>query len=836
MQEPTLPSAGFTPKRDSKFEYTFIPQPRFHASRVGTPRPSRRPGDSTSLNTARHPGHSSISSLSNVHNRIEQVCKTSSPLPLKQKNGEIKPDHWAILTDPEAFTVPTSRPRTLNQWQWQVSHLQNRVNTIFATVARHILPESRKEIWRICKGLTPQELQELKGTEKKMTVRQIEVETAVANAVQRRNKILEITGKDQAMTLSWSELKAEEKRAENPAPKTIQGPSRFLDKSASMEREYEDPFHISKMLLKRAPKERMEKLHKGIRRGTNVLNDLEPSLAKWRRELWAVAHTIHKRCNARRNGLRLNEDDNLTFEEAFKRVRSSNISMQRVGRAVRAAKHANRLYLNSPESGREERAALKKMEDSQINEKRRGQKFMAAWKAVNSLLLRKIPDWRRELSVLKEQATGVPLPRGTDMEGDELGITQQKLPDAPVLTGAMHIRFRPSYSEQLDADSLLPLEGVQGGLDGMRDWGAKREIFAIEKRKNSEERDRKIKDVIRRKQIENEAYDELNAFGLSPETLGWEGSQSVTHPLANVLEKCDSTVASPTGRKHQMSQKRIEPELERNFGPGDELKVDHGEPQVPARLEKMARVFEGTERRMAPFSRSSFDADEPTTQFSTTLPEDEAQQQTRNQLTHLTPSGSAHMVNISPKTSTHRLAIAIGTVSFSNPATLNLVRSAALKKGDVLSVARIAGIQAAKFCPMIIPLCHPIAISGVEVEISVLDSVPASSETGEQTQSHTRQEDKGSFQPHPSPKVSSQSLASNATILQHGGIHIAVRVECVGPTGVEMEALTAVMGACLTVVDMVKAVDRGATIGDVRVVRKMGGRSGEWVDESYTGK
>ncbi|KAF1994529.1 molybdenum cofactor biosynthesis protein C, partial [Amniculicola lignicola CBS 123094] len=165
-------------------------------------------------------------------------------------------------------------------------------------------------------------------------------------------------------------------------------------------------------------------------------------------------------------------------------------------------------------------------------------------------------------------------------------------------------------------------------------------------------------------------------------------------------------------------------------------------------------------------------------------------------LPHLTSSGAAHMVSVSTKPSTLRTAIAVGTVLFSNPSPLKLIQSASLKKGDVLSVSRIAGIMAAKKCPDLIPLCHPIMIEHVSVDLHLLAAQDA----------ETREKPGFGF----------------------GGVEIEAKVQCTGPTGVEMEALTAVMGAALTVVDMCKAVDKGMRVQDVRVVLKEGGRSGTW--------
>ncbi|KAH9869863.1 hypothetical protein J1614_006783 [Plenodomus biglobosus] len=207
-------------------------------------------------------------------------------------------------------------------------------------------------------------------------------------------------------------------------------------------------------------------------------------------------------------------------------------------------------------------------------------------------------------------------------------------------------------------------------------------------------------------------------------------------------------------------------------------------------------------------------------------------------LPHLTPTGTAHMVSVSSKPATHRTAIAVGTVHFSNPTPLSLIRSASLKKGDVLSVSRIAGIMAAKKCPDIVPLCHPIALSHVGVEVSVFEASSSgvggadngignhSGIGGEVvTQSHETQQTQQKQHRHEHQQAPSP----------FGGIHIQARVECTGPTGVEMEALTAVMGAALSVLDMCKAVDKAQVISGVRVVRKEGGRSGSWAEEGWGG-
>ncbi|KAH8731573.1 cyclic pyranopterin monophosphate synthase subunit MoaC [Phaeosphaeriaceae sp. PMI808] len=166
-------------------------------------------------------------------------------------------------------------------------------------------------------------------------------------------------------------------------------------------------------------------------------------------------------------------------------------------------------------------------------------------------------------------------------------------------------------------------------------------------------------------------------------------------------------------------------------------------------------------------------------------------------LPHLTSSGSAHMVSVSSKPHTVRTAIAVGTIHFSNPTPLSLIKSNSLKKGDVLSVSRIAGIMAAKKCPDLVPLCHPIALTHVGVELQVFDAGEGSGDLG------------------------------------YGGVGIEAKVACTGPTGVEMEAMTAVMGTALSVVDMCKAVDKFQRVHDVRVVLKEGGKSGTWREEGW---
>lgn len=177
-------------------------------------------------------------------------------------------------------------------------------------------------------------------------------------------------------------------------------------------------------------------------------------------------------------------------------------------------------------------------------------------------------------------------------------------------------------------------------------------------------------------------------------------------------------------------------------------------------------------------------------------------------LPHLTPSSTVHMVPVTHKTPTHRTAIARGAVHFSNATPYNLIRSNMLRKGDVLGVARVAGIMAAKKTGDIVPLCHPIALTAVEVKVELVAPAAAAD-------------------------LARGGTKENGMVMGCGGVEIEATVECDGKTGVEMEALGAVMGACLTVFDMCKAVDRGMRIDGVRVVLKEGGRSGRWVEEGF---
>jgi cyclic pyranopterin phosphate synthase len=154
-----------------------------------------------------------------------------------------------------------------------------------------------------------------------------------------------------------------------------------------------------------------------------------------------------------------------------------------------------------------------------------------------------------------------------------------------------------------------------------------------------------------------------------------------------------------------------------------------------------------------------------------------------DKLTHFDAAGQAHMVDVGAKADTHRVAVAAGTIRM-QPETLAAILSGTSKKGDVLGIARIAAIMAAKRTSDLIPLCHPLALTRVAVD----------------------------FQTDPAASA----------------VHCRAQVELVGKTGVEMEALTAVQVGLLTIYDMCKAIDRGMVIDNIRILEKRGGKSGDW--------
>lgn len=161
-----------------------------------------------------------------------------------------------------------------------------------------------------------------------------------------------------------------------------------------------------------------------------------------------------------------------------------------------------------------------------------------------------------------------------------------------------------------------------------------------------------------------------------------------------------------------------------------------------------------------------------------------------NKLTHLAEDGSASMVDVGDKAETVREAIAQGTITMKLE-TLELIRQGDMKKGDVIGVARIAGIMAAKQTSNLIPLCHPLMLTKIAVDIEEDASLP--------------------------------------------GLRVQSTVRLSGKTGVEMEALTACSVACLTIYDMAKAADKGMEIGGIKLIKKTGGKSGEWTSDSEAG-
>jgi len=157
-----------------------------------------------------------------------------------------------------------------------------------------------------------------------------------------------------------------------------------------------------------------------------------------------------------------------------------------------------------------------------------------------------------------------------------------------------------------------------------------------------------------------------------------------------------------------------------------------------------------------------------------------------NPLTHFDSSGQAHMVDVGDKPHTRRIALASGIIRM-QAATLQLIKNGDAKKGDVLGIARIAAIQGSKRTPELIPLCHPISLTKVSVTFEIDEKINA--------------------------------------------ITLTVTTETTGQTGVEMEALTAVSVGLLTIYDMCKAADRGMVIGEIKLLEKHGGKSGDWLAE-----
>src|ERR1700688_1094423 len=203
----------------------------------------------------------------------------------------------------------------------------------------------------------------------------------------------------------------------------------------------------------------------------------------------------------------------------------------------------------------------------------------------------------------------------------------------------------------------------------------------------------------------------------------------------------------------------------------------------------MAKSKKKTVKRKKPAARRS---KKVAPHRSKARPKKQAKRQsvlTNAELTHIDPRGEARMVDVSAKNLTERLAIAEGSVIMRKE-TLDLVLAGNALKGDVLGAARLAGIMAAKRTHGLIPLCHPLPITKVEIEIDPEHALP--------------------------------------------GFLVRATVKVTGQTGVEMEALVAVSIACLTVYDMVKAVERGMRIEGIRLLRKSGGKSGDYLAEDFT--
>ncbi len=167
-----------------------------------------------------------------------------------------------------------------------------------------------------------------------------------------------------------------------------------------------------------------------------------------------------------------------------------------------------------------------------------------------------------------------------------------------------------------------------------------------------------------------------------------------------------------------------------------------------------------------------------------------------SELTHFNADGRAWMVDVSKKSDTDRTAVAQGTV-YMLPATFERIRAGQIKKGDVLGVAQVAGIMGAKRTPDLIPMCHPLLLTGVDI----------------------------AFTEHPEPNADGQCAIS-----------VTATVKVRGQTGVEMEALTAVSISLLTIYDMCKAIDKGMTFGDVGLLKKTGGKSGTFIATPRNGR
>jgi cyclic pyranopterin phosphate synthase len=261
-----------------------------------------------------------------------------------------------------------------------------------------------------------------------------------------------------------------------------------------------------------------------------------------------------------------------------------------------------------------------------------------------------------------------------------------------------------------------------------------------------------------------------------PRFQGQRQSQSTKAPKAPWNIKSDLSAASSRQPKQQQDEQTA--------------------PFSPLRTDKVeADLFpEVSLQESLPRSTQSSPINPTTTNTTTTTTT--SSPSTSPTLTHLTPTGEAHMVDVGQKESTDRVAVAVGSVRFCNPEAYQLISQNLNKKGDVLGVARIAGIMAAKKCSDLIPLCHPIPITKMTVDVNA----------------------------HAPGEITSEGMC------KAGMVSVEARVHSHGQTGIEMEAITAVTVACLTVYDMCKAVDKAMAIHRVRVVYKAGGKSGTYLD------
>jgi len=276
-----------------------------------------------------------------------------------------------------------------------------------------------------------------------------------------------------------------------------------------------------------------------------------------------------------------------------------------------------------------------------------------------------------------------------------------------------------------------------------------------------------------------------NFFRLRLGKDGQASSSAAETPSGSRLGRDRSAVA-PTTKRPQKAAKKSRKSAARN----PLAKIGH----------KVAPPKDATESQLSKeawgLSHEDHDTTEPTSSPSTS--DTTTTTPTTPQQTHVRPTGEAHMVDVGSKPATKRTAIAIANVPVSKR-VYAAIEANTLAKGDVLSTARIAGIMAAKRTSDLIPLCHPIPITKITLDAYLV----------------------------PNNRISSFWRASGRLVA------LQATVETVGPTGVEMEALVAVQGAGLTVVDMCKGMEKGLMIDGARVVYKAGGRSGVWVDDRW---